>query len=183
MLTESFSSSNWALLESIHEHLLHDDFGTQETVLANVAELDAPLHNYPSTSSSINAHFDLETSSKFDVAARETNAPPSGGHFKGVWRRPWGKYAAEIRDPKKNRARMWPGNYETAEDAGLAYDRAAFKMRGSKAKLNFPHLIGTHNSEPDRVTPNVARWSRHLRRSHHRMVAACQRLSGEGICS
>ncbi|ESR58652.1 hypothetical protein CICLE_v10022986mg [Citrus x clementina] len=59
-----------------------------------------------------------------------------------------------MRDPKKNGARAWLGTYETPEDAAMAYDRAAFKLRGAKAKLNFPHLIGSaHCREPIRVNP------------------------------
>ncbi|XP_068329627.1 uncharacterized protein [Pyrus communis] len=46
-------------------------------------------------------------------------------------------------------------------DAGLAYDRAAFKLRGCKAKLNFPHLIGSSSIEPVRVTPKRRRSPDH----------------------
>nr|KYP57272.1 Ethylene-responsive transcription factor 1 [Cajanus cajan] len=60
--------------------------------------------------------------------------------YKGVRRRAHGKFAAEIKEPSKD-GRIWLGSYDTEEEAALAYDNAAFKIRGSKARLNFPHLI------------------------------------------
>ena len=95
---------------------------------------------------------------------RRRGGPENGMHqYRGVRQRQWGRWVAEIREPRL-RTRMWLGTFGTALEAARAYDEAALVYHGPGARLNLPNEAyrkSDTNSSVQSAYPNSEHISVH----------------------
>ncbi|XXG83780.1 hypothetical protein AAC387_Pa10g1460 [Persea americana] len=99
-----------------------------------VTEFHVPVHSETESSVRDSNAKNPGKNPRRRVLPKSPNPAPK---IKGVRRRKWGSFAAEIRDPFRG-GRVWLGTFKTAEEAKAAYDNASREIEKAMKKTPIP---------------------------------------------